>query len=381
MLKCRMRFGDAELEVGDTKLDYEPLDDQFFKLVQAFVRDTHQHVPWHQKRLDGAGIPSGQIANWADFEAIQPMGGHDLGSLPELALIPRRYTELIARGLTDLPDDEKFAKRFTTTGSTGKPKIMMYTRADWDSTLAANMRMMSHVRWEDFNRVFNCFNAGHTGGKLFEDSFSRFGCVVENRHFSLKTPEEVVDQMVDGMSALGGFNCIIIPPGKPPGTGTSKGINLDELLNADSKNFIGQNIKTIVTTGFARLPEFRLMERVWEANEIAGVAKTRFVEMYGSSEVVPLAFECEHYEGQHVSPGHCYVEVIDERTRRHVKNGERGLVSITGFKHGTRFLRYLVGDEATFVSDPCKCGRATARLKEVVRVMDMDRIRQGCAAG
>ncbi|MEO0443837.1 MAG: phosphopantetheine-binding protein, partial [Pseudomonadota bacterium] len=127
------------------------------------------------------------------------------------------------------------------------------------------------------------------------------------------------------------------------------------------------------------LPEFRLTDRVWEANKRAGAPKTQFVDIYGCAEVGPAATECECNDGFHLIQGHIYTEVIDEKTRRHVNNGERGLVVHTGLRHGSRYVRYVVGDEATFVTDPCQCGRTSPRIKDVVRVMEKDRLMQGCA--
>jgi hypothetical protein len=41
----------------------------------------------------------------------------------------------------------------------------------------------------------------------------------------------------------------------------------------------------------------------------------------------------------------------------------------------------MIGDEATFVEEPCRCGRTSPRLKDITRVLEKERLRQGCAAG
>jgi len=64
----------------------------------------------------------------------------------------------------------------------------------------------------------------------------------------------------------------------------------------------------------------------------------------------------------------CYTEVIDPQTGKHVKNGERGLIVQTSLRHGSRYIRYIVGDEATFITDKCKCGRSSARIKNIKRL-------------
>jgi phenylacetate-coenzyme A ligase PaaK-like adenylate-forming protein len=78
--------------------------------------------------------------------------------------------------------------------------------------------------------------------------------------------------------------------------------------------------------------------------------------------------------------GNTYTEVVRE-DGTHVADGERGRIVLTGIKHGSRYVRYVVGDEATFVAEPCRCGRLTPRLVHIERVLDLERLRRGCAAG
>jgi hypothetical protein len=288
----------------------------------------------------------------------------------------------MSRGLSSLPPGQRITKKFVTTGSSGqRPKVSYFTQDDWNASTASIIRAFElHTPLSEVARVFNVFNPGHVAGRCFEDAYNRWGAAVENRHFALMTDREIVGQLQNGVPELGGFNCLAAPPCLPPGVTIKKGGTVDGLLNADVDNFIGRNIRLILTAGAPRdLPEFRLRERVWEANDLAGAQRTRFIDIYGSSEICVGCAECEH-GGLHPSPGFVYTEVINEKTGKPVKNGERGLVVWTGLRHGSRFLRYVIGDEATLVTDPCACGRATPRLVDVQRVMDTDRIRQGCAA-
>ena len=92
------------------------------------------------------------------------------------------------------------------------------------------------------------------------------------------------------------------------------------------------------------------------------------------------AAECERNDGMHLYQGFIYTEILDERTWRPVRSGERGFVAMTGLRKGSRFLRYLVGDEATFVDELCTCGRRSPRIKDVQRILDLERLRGGCAS-
>jgi hypothetical protein len=314
------------------------------------------------------------------------MSSGDVSALNDSTLLTDIAREGLRTGFYDMPPEDKMWRKFTSSGSSGlRPKVSYYTKDDWDVLTTTAARLHSRfLPLNSISRMFNCFNAAHVGAKFQEDSFSLLGLAVEGTHLSRKTPEAVLEQMMtSGAPELGGFNALAIPPGLPAGsTAASKGTNLDALLNLDMDNFIGTNIRVIITSGSKRdVPGLNLRERVWEGNAMAGVDKTRFFEMYGYSESLPNAMDCEHNEGMHLAVGPTYTEVLDEKTGTHVKNGERGLVVVTGIRQGSRFIRYAVGDEATYVSETCKCGRSSPRLMDVERVQDMERLEQGCAGG
>lgn len=377
-------FGDQRLDVGDRLLDFEPLGARYVALLRAFVADTVRDSPFYQARFQRAKLDPASIASFDDFRRIPMLGPAEMASASELDLLPRRYADGLRTHLREFPMADRLARKFSTSGSTGNPKVSFYTVADWDHVIESHDRLIQHVPVECYLRTLSFFHPGHFGGKVFEDSLNRSGYHAEGVHFT-NDETRTIAQLYSGTRALGGYTAIAIPPRTPEGT-TSKGgagVTLERLLELDVENFVGRRIKLILTSGAPRaLASGSLLERVWEANELAGQPRTRFLDIYGCSEVAgPIATECEHYAGLHLLPGATFTEVIDEKTGRHVEDGQTGLVVITGLKTGSRYLRYLVGDEATLVTDPCDCGRATPRLIDIRRVMDKQRLIEGCAAG
>ena len=373
-----VRFGAAAVDVGSGALDTEPFGADYTDLLAAYVTDTFERCSFQRRRMERSGFRPGDLTSGSDLSAI-PLMSPDVATA-EIGLLPDSYRDAMATGLHTLPPDERMAKKFTTSGSTGAPKVSFYTRSDWEATLAATARCLAHVPPADRSHVFHCFNNGHTAGKVYEDAFSRLGCTVENRHFSLSTEADVLAQMVRGMREVGGFDTLSVPPYTPAGA-VQKGITLDGLLRLDTGNYIGAHIRTIITAAnWLDDPRYALRQRVWDANDIAGAPRTVFVDTYGCSEVGTLAFECAQMDGLHLLYGAAHTEVTDEAGVQ-VGNGERGRVVVTGLRHGSRYLRYVVGDEATYVDDACACGYPTPRLRHVERVHDTARLRQGCAAG
>lgn len=381
-----MEFQGATIDISDTALDDGPYPDQYYNVLCAFVRDTVEKSSFYRDRFARAGIDAHKITSFDAFRAIPPMSSGAVSALNDSSLLTDSARDTLGRASYDVPFEDKMWRKFTSSGSSGlRPKVSYYTKDDWDVLTTVAARLHSQfLPLDEISRMMNCFNASHVGGKFQEDSFATLGLSVEGVHLTRTTPDMVLDQMVkSGAPELGGFNALAIVPGLPQGAGgTNKGTNLDALLNLDMDNFIGENIRVIITSGSKRdAPGLNLRERVWEGNMMAGKPKTRFFEMYGYSESLPNAMDCEHNEGLHLAVGPTFTEVLNEKTGEPVRNGERGLVVITGIRQGSRFIRYAVGDEATYVDEPCKCGRTSPRLVDIERVEDMERLEQGCAGG
>jgi phenylacetate-CoA ligase len=379
-----LRFRDATIDVSDLQLDYEDRAQQMFAVAHAFLEDTYESCSYHRQRMQRVGVTPAHVKSFDDFRMIPMMGPEDVQSTSEFSLLPDRYGELYrtSRG-AELPPELRLWRRFTSTGSTGgRPKASFYSAVDWDVTKATLVRYFSHVPFEHWSRAFNCFHSGHIGGKITEDSLMGRGVFVENRHFLTMNDEGALRQLCGGIPELGGFNAMSTPPCLPPEMNLKKGITLDDLLKIDADNYIGKNLRVLWIGGYASdLPETRLRERVWEANELAGAPRTQFIEVYGSAEIFTTATSCQYDDGLHLCQGNVHIEVIDEKTGLPVKEGERGLVTITGLRHGTRYLRYVVGDEATYLGRGCRCGRTSPRIKTVRRVLDKGRLKSGCSAG
>lgn len=374
-----IQFGDARFDPTSPDADRRPRE-AMLPLLRAFLQDTAARCGYHRARFDRVRFDPSTLRTLDDLTRLPTLGLDDLTALPGYRLLPDALVEGFRRGLPPAAPDLHIELKATTTGSTGTPKCSYYTRSDFDVICAVFQRVLQHVPREDYARVFQTWINPPTGHWI-SSAFGRLGAMVELRHHTAVEPERVLEQMRrSDVMDHGGFNALATPPCTPKGA-VKKGSTLDELLLADAENQLG-TLRLVVTMGHPRdVPELRLKARVWEANELAGVAPARFVDVYSCVEAAPMAAECEADDGAHLMDGPCYVEVIDERTGRHVRSGERGLIVATSMRHGSRYVRYMPGDEALYVDEPCRCGRRTARIKDVARVMEKSRLAGGCAAG
>jgi len=91
-------------------------------------------------------------------------------------------------------------------------------------------------------------------------------------------------------------------------------------------------------------------------------------DIYGLSEIVGpgVAQECEEQNGAHIWSDHFFPEIIDPETGEQLGEGEEGeLVFTTLTKEGMPLLRYRTGDRTVLEYDKCACGRYHPRIMRI----------------
>jgi phenylacetate-CoA ligase len=99
-------------------------------------------------------------------------------------------------------------------------------------------------------------------------------------------------------------------------------------------------------------------------------------DIYGLSEVIGpgVAMECpESQDGLHVAEDHFLIEVINPDTLEPMPEGEAGELVFTSLtKEAFPIIRYRTGDIASIRHGKCSCGRTTVKMSRVKgRVDDM----------
>ena len=87
---------------------------------------------------------------------------------------------------------------------------------------------------------------------------------------------------------------------------------------------------------------------------------------YASTEMQTSFTECEMHQGGHIPSDLIIVELLDENNQV-VNDGEPGEVTITTIGvEGMPLVRFKTGDICIRYSEPCRCGRNSARLSSVL---------------
>ena len=91
----------------------------------------------------------------------------------------------------------------------------------------------------------------------------------------------------------------------------------------------------------------------------------RAYDSYGLSEMLGpgVAFECQERQGLHLAEDHFLAEIVDPASGRPLPPGETGELVLTSLtKEAFPLIRYRTGDRTALLTEPCRCGRTTARI-------------------
>jgi phenylacetate-CoA ligase len=244
-----------------------------------------------------------------------------------------------------------------SSGSTGKPTVVAYTRADlalWADVLARGLVAGGVGEGDVFQNAY-----GHglfTGGLGFHDAATRVGAAVVPTAAG-QTARQVMLMRDFGATALG------VTP--------SYALHVAEVAVAEGVDLRSLPLRAVfsgaepMTDGMRKKIEERM-----------GVT---LYEQYGLSEIIGpgVAWACGRSDGMHVCEDHFVPEVVDPDTGDLLPDGEIGeLVLSAPTKEAFPVLRYRTRDLVRISHDPCPCGRTFARISKVLgRTDDMMIIR------
>jgi phenylacetate-CoA ligase len=254
---------------------------------------------------------------------------------------------------------EKIVRFHGSSGTTGKPTLVAYTREDlvlW-SNLVARFLVAGGVRPEHTAQV--AFGYGlFTGGFGLHYGLERVGCAVVpvSSGNTMRQLLLIRDLGVEVLICTPSYALTIAEEAKASG-----------LTPQDLPLKIGH---------FGGEPWSEEQRRQIEA----GLGIQAF-NNYGLSEIMGpgVSGECAARTGMHLQEDHFLVECLNPDTLEPVKPGDVGeLVITTLTKNALPLLRYRTRDLASLETETCACGRTTARMSRVLGRSDDMLIVRGC---
>ena len=300
--------------------DLEPIEtasrDEIVALQLSRVKwslaHAYQNVEIYKKRFDDAGAHP-----------------DDLKELGDLARFPFTFKDDLRAnypfGMCAVPL-KHIARLHASSGTTGKPTVVVYTNNDidiWSETMARSLRA-SGLRQGDI--VHNAYGYGlFTGGLGAHQGIERLGAMVVPMGGG-QTEKQV------------GFICDF----KPTGIMVTPSYMLN-ILEQFQKLGLDPRDTSLQVGVFGAEPWTNSMRA-----EIEDAFDMHAVDIYGLSEIMGpgVAMECvETKDGLHIWEDHYYPEIIDPNTGEVVPEGEKGeLVITTLTKDGMPMIRYRTRD-------------------------------------
>jgi phenylacetate-CoA ligase len=290
-------------------------------------------VPFYREALARAGVDPGSFRGLEDLARLPVTTKEDM----------RRNYPL---GLLAVPRSD-LARIHGSSGTTGKPTFVAYTRRDLDlwAGLCARFLVAGGLRPDHLVHV--AFGYGlFTGGFGLHQGIERVGAGVIPAAGG-NTPRQVV--LLRDLRA----DVLVCTP--------SYALHIAEVARAEG---VAPRELGLSFGHFGGEPWTEEMRAEIE-RELGIVASNN----YGLSEVIGpgVAGECVERTGMHIQEDHFLVECVDPVTLAPRRDGEVGeLVFTTLTKQAMPVLRYRTRDLAALERGPCACGRTGARMGRVL---------------
>jgi phenylacetate-CoA ligase len=276
------------------------------------LRHAYDHVPHYRAAFDAAGVHPDDCRELADLARFPFTGKSEL-------------RQNYPYGMFAVPR-ERLARLHASSGTTGKPTVVGYTRADIDTWAGVVARSIRAAGGRPGDRVHVAYGYGlFTGGLGAHYGAERLGCTVIP--MSGGQTEKQVQLIRDFEPDL-----IMVTP--------SYMLNLLEEFERQGLDPAGSSLRLGI---FGAEPWTEAMRE--ELQERAGIDA---VDIYGLSEVMGpgVASECvESQDGPVVWEDHFYPEIIDPVTGRTLPDGEEGELVFTSLtKEAMPVVRYRTRD-------------------------------------
>lgn len=281
----------------------------------------------------------------------------DIKSLDDLRRLPftekSDFRDNYPFGLFAVPL-EQVVRIHASSGTTGKPTVGGYSRADIELWTEVMARTVSSAGVTSRDIVHNAYGYGlFTGGLGFHIGADRVGALVVPMSGGL-TRRQVMLMEDFGATVL---TCTPSYALTIYEEATEMGIDFKKRM----KLRIGI---------FGAEPWSERMRRDIEAK-----LSVEAFDIYGLTEIIGpgVAVECPEHKGMHINEDHFLAEIINPDTGERLPDGEEGeLVFTTLTKEAMPVIRYRTRDRTRLHSEPCACGRTSVRMEKVLgRTDDM----------
>lgn len=318
---------------------------QLARLRQT-VGQVWEKVPPYRKKMEEAGVKPEDIKSLKDLSKLPFVTKQDMRDNYPFGLFA--------------VDKEELVRIHASSGTTGKPTVVGYTRRDlqmWTECVS-RIAAMGGATKKDVAQI--CFGYGmFTGALGLHYGLENIGAAMVPS--STGNSEKQIMYMKDFGTTL-----LVATPSyalRLAEVALSMGIDPAKDLQVKT-GLVGSELLTDAMRAE--------MHKLWGEDMLV-------TSNYGMSELMGpgVSGECQYLNGMHINEDYFIPEIIDPKTGEVLPAGEKGELVITCiYKEGLPLIRYRTKDVTRLIYEPCKCGRTTCRMENLDgRTDDMLKIR------
>lgn len=307
--------------------------------LQAMCHRVYEKVPAYKKKFDEAGVHPDILRSLSDLSRLLFTTKADLRDNYPFGLFAEPM--------------ERIVRIHSSSGTTGKPTVVGYTRNDIDLWAETMARTIGLGGGTDRDVVQIAYGYGlFTGGLGVHYGAEKMGAT------AIPISGGNTKRQIMVMQDFGSTILACTP---------SYALCIAEMAEEEGVD-LGQ---TQLRVGlFGAEPWTDSMR-----NQIERRMKITALDIYGLSEVIGpgVAAECLEKCGLHVCEDHFIPEIIHPETGEVLPPEEKGELVFTCIsKEALPLVRYRTGDISRLTYEPCACGRTAVRMERVTgRTDDM----------
>ena len=313
--------------------------------LQETVKRVWEKVPAYRKKMEERGVTPEDIRTLADLAKLTFVTKTDL-------------RDNYPFGLFAVPKEE-LVRIHASSGTTGKPTVVGYTREDLNTWTEGVTRIAVAGGATPGDVAQICFGYGmFTGALGLHFGLEKLGAAIVPS--STGNSEKQIMYMKDFGTTL-----LVATP--------SYALRLAEVAREMGVDPASLGVR-IGLVGSELLTEAMReeMHRAWGRDMLV-------TSNYGMSELMGpgVSGECEYLDGMHINEDFFIPEIIDPETEEVLPPGSKGELVITCIKkEALPLIRYRTKDITRLIYEPCRCGRTTCRMENLSgRSDDMLKIR------
>ena len=307
-------------------------DLQSKKLIET-VKRVYDCVPFYKNKMDEMGVKPEDIKSIDDIVKLPFTTKKDLRDNYPFGLFAAKQEDIV--------------RIHASSGTTGKPTVVGYTKKDIDNWAEVCARTIALSGGHKGSTVQVAYGYGlFTGGLGMHYGAEKLGAsVIPMSSGNTKKQLMLMEDF--------GTTILCCTP--------SYALYLAEAIQELG---IDRNNLKLESGIFGAEPWTDEMR-----TQIEERLKIKARDIYGLSEIVGpgVSCDCEYKTGLHINEDYFYPEIIDANTREPLGYDVKGELVFTCIdKEGIPLLRYRTKDVTELSNDACGCGRTLVRMQKVM---------------